>query len=136
MFIRKMIVKTMCTRVCMCFIIFRVRRSRCEMYIGHGRLCVCLSMSLAAFPQYCTDPDVTWRNGSGYLLVVQYWTESTDLQSVHGVCCYDNTHVCNRLYNIIHCKCVWRGTRNVSECLIVLALWLVFKSTAVVTDMI
>jgi len=28
------------------------------MYIGHGRLCVCLS--LAAFTHYCTDPGVTW----------------------------------------------------------------------------
>jgi len=35
-----------------------VRRSRGEMYSGHGRLCVCLS--LAVFPHYCTDPDVTW----------------------------------------------------------------------------
>ena len=30
------------------------------MYIGHGRLCVCLSF--AAFPHYCTDPDVSWGN--------------------------------------------------------------------------
>jgi len=32
------------------------------MYIGHGRLFVCLSvcvsLSLAAFQHYCTDPDV------------------------------------------------------------------------------
>jgi len=33
------------------------------MYIGHGCLCVCLS--LAAFPHYCMDPDVTWRNVGG-----------------------------------------------------------------------
>ena len=35
------------------------------MYIGHGRLCVCLSvcLSLPAFPDYCTDPDVIWENG-------------------------------------------------------------------------
>jgi len=26
-------------------------------------LCVCLS--LAACPHYCTDPDVTWKNGVG-----------------------------------------------------------------------
>jgi len=39
-------------------ITFRVMRSRGKMYSGHGRLCVCLS--LAAFPHYCTDPDVTW----------------------------------------------------------------------------
>jgi len=30
------------------------------MYIGHACLCVCLS--LAAFPHYCTDLDVTWGN--------------------------------------------------------------------------
>jgi len=30
------------------------------MYSGHGRLCACLS--LAAFPHYCTDPNVTWGN--------------------------------------------------------------------------
>jgi len=39
-------------------ITFRVSRSRGEMYIGHGRLCVCLS--LAAFPHYYMDPDVSW----------------------------------------------------------------------------
>jgi len=33
------------------------------MYIVLARLSVCLS--LAAFPQYCTDPDVTWGNGRG-----------------------------------------------------------------------
>jgi len=63
----------------------RVSRRRCEMYIGHARLCVCLS--LASLPHYCTNPDVTWRSGSGYPLVVHYWT---DLQSVHGSRCYDN----------------------------------------------
>jgi len=36
---------------------FRVSRRQREMYIGHARLCVCLS--LAARPHYCTDPDVT-----------------------------------------------------------------------------
>jgi len=61
-------------------ITFRVRRSRCEMYIGHDRLRVCLS--LAAFPLYCTDPDVAWAMVGGAL-----WA---DLQSVHGFRCYDN----------------------------------------------
>jgi len=64
---------------------FRVRHSRGEMYIGYGRLCVCLSR--AAFPHYCTDPDVTWENGRGCSLVVHYWA---DLQSMHKFCCYDN----------------------------------------------
>jgi len=30
-------------------------------------VCVFGWLSLAAFPHYCTDPDVTWRNGSGAL---------------------------------------------------------------------
>jgi len=54
------------------------------MYISHDRLCVCLS--LAAFPHYWTDPDVSWGM-VGCPLVVHYWA---DLQSVHGFCCYDN----------------------------------------------
>jgi len=64
-----------------------VSRRRREMCIGHARLCVCLS--LAACPQYCTDPDVTWGNGrvKGCPLVVPYLA---DLQSVHGFRCYDN----------------------------------------------
>ena len=85
---------------------FRVRCSRGEMYTGpgvsdHGHLCVCLSvclsiclsvclcvcLSFAACPHYCTDPDVTWGNGRGCPLVVHYWA---DLQSVHGLRCYDN----------------------------------------------
>jgi len=45
------------------FVPLRVRRSRGAMYSGHGRLCVCLCVSLAVFPHYCTDPDVTWWNG-------------------------------------------------------------------------
>jgi len=34
--------------------------NRGEMYIGHARLCVCLS--LAAFSDYCRDPAVSWGN--------------------------------------------------------------------------
>jgi len=47
-------------------ITFRASRRRREMYCGHARLCVflsvCLSvcLSAAACPHYCTDPDVTW----------------------------------------------------------------------------
>jgi len=69
---------------------FGVRRSRGERYIGHGRLCVCLCLyaclTLAAFPHYCTDPDVT-LGMVGAPLVEHYWA---DLQSVHGFRCYDN----------------------------------------------
>jgi len=42
----------------LCFFTFRIRRSWGEMYSGHCRLCVCLS--IAAFPHYCMDPDVSW----------------------------------------------------------------------------
>jgi len=56
------------------------------------RVCVsvCLSVCLSATAclHYCTDPDVTWGNGRGCLLVVHYWA---DLQSVHGLRCYGNT---------------------------------------------
>ena len=54
----------------MIVVTFRMRRSRDEMYIGHGHLCVCVS--LAAFPHYCTDPNVSWGNGRGCPLVVHY----------------------------------------------------------------
>jgi len=67
-------------------ITFRVSRRPREMYCVHARLCVCLS--LAACPHYCTDPDVTWRSGRGCPLVVHYWA---NLQSVHGLRCYGNT---------------------------------------------
>jgi len=67
------------------FITFRMRHSQGEMYTGHSHLCVCLS--LAAFPHYCMDLDVSWGNGRGCALVVHYWA---DLQSLHGFRCYDN----------------------------------------------
>jgi len=66
-------------------ITFRVRHSWGKMCIGHGRLYVCLS--LATFPHYCVDPDVSWGNGRGCPLVVHYWV---DLQSVHRFRCYDD----------------------------------------------
>ena len=46
---------------------------------------VCLS--LAVFPRYCMDPDVTLENGRGCPLIVYYLA---DLQSVHGFRCYGN----------------------------------------------
>ena len=72
-------------RSCRPIITFRVNRRRREMYIGHACLCGCLS--LAAFPHYCTDPDVTWRNGRGCPVFVHYWA---DLQSMHWLPWYDN----------------------------------------------
>jgi len=72
-------------------------------------LCVCLSA--AACPHYCTDPDVTWGTGRECPVVVHYWA---DLQSVHGLRCYGNI----------------RRTRNVCEYMLVLALCLVQQVTA------
>jgi len=53
-------------------------------------VCVFVCLFLAAFPHYCTDPDVTWGNGSGCPLALRYWA---DLQLVHGFRCYDNIHI-------------------------------------------
>ena len=50
-------------------------------------VCVSVCLSLAAFPHYCTDLDVTWGSGRGCPVVVHYWA---DLQSVHGVRGCDN----------------------------------------------
>ena len=89
---------------------FRVSHRRREMYCGHPRLRVCVSvcMSVAARPHYCTDPDVTWGSGRGCPLVVHYWA---DLQSGYGLRCYGNI----------------TRTRNVSEYMLVLAICLVLK---------
>jgi len=43
------------------------------MYSGHG--CLCVRLSLAAFPHYCTDLDVSWESGRGCPLVVHYWVD-------------------------------------------------------------
>jgi len=51
------------------------------------RASVCVCLSAAVRPHYCTDPDVTWGRGRGCPLVVHYWA---DLQSGHGLCCYGN----------------------------------------------
>ena len=51
------------------------------------RVCVCVCLSAAVHPHYCTDPDVTWGHGRGCPLVVHYWA---DLQSEHGLRCYGN----------------------------------------------
>jgi len=56
-------------------------------------------LSVAACPHYCTDPDVTWRNGRGALSCAllggfaigagfRYYDHIA--KSVHGFCCNDN----------------------------------------------
>ena len=70
-------------------ITFCVTRRRRKMYCGHPRLrvCLCVCLSAAACPHYCTDPDVTWSSGRRCPLVVHCWA---DLQSVYGLRCYGN----------------------------------------------
>ena len=97
------------------FITLRVRHSRRKTHIDHGCLCVCLS--LAAFPHHCIDPDVTWGNGRrGCPLVVHYWA---DLQSLHRFRCYDNiapNAKCQRVLALAPCMvitfCVSRRRRK------------------------
>jgi len=63
---------------------------------------LCLSLSLAACPHYCTDPDVTFGNGSGCPVVVHCWA---DLKSVHDFHCYDNIA---RTRNVTKCIDLWK----------------------------
>jgi len=58
-----------------------------NVYWSRESVCRSVCLSLATFPHYCTDPNVTWGTVVGAPLVVQYWA---DLQSVHGFRCYDN----------------------------------------------
>jgi len=44
--------------------------------------CVCVCLSLAAFSQYCMDPDVSWGSGKQCPIVLYCWA---NLQSVHGL---------------------------------------------------
>jgi len=64
---------------------FRVRRSRSEMYSGHGCLCaLCLCVCLSVprhIPTLLHKPRCKLGNGREYPAVVHYWA---DLQSVHG----------------------------------------------------
>ena len=65
------------------------------MYIGHDRLCVCLSVP-------CMHPDVTLRNGRECPLVVHHWV---NLQLVHRFHYYDNICLCIQHYRpTLQCK--------------------------------
>jgi len=74
----------------------RVSRRRREMRSGHGRLRVCLS--LAAFPHYCTDPDVTWDldvcEGCPKLCTIRHRSST----HVNAAYCYRPSSVNTRLY--------------------------------------
>jgi len=73
---------------------------------------VCVSVCLSVRDRMLTllhEPDVTWGSGRGCPLVVHCWA---DLQSVHGLRCYGNI----------------TRTRNISECMLVFALCLVYDS--------
>jgi len=69
------------------------------------RVCVSVCLSLAAFPHYCTDPDVTWGNGRECPLVVHYG------------------QTCNRCTGFVAMTTSLRA-RNISECLFLLYAWL------------
>jgi len=91
-------------------ITFCVSRKRREMYYGHVRLSVCLSVCLSlsvhsGMPALLHGPGCNLGSGKECPLVVHYWV---DLQSVHGLRCYGNI----------------TRTRNVSEYMLVLALCL------------
>jgi len=95
---------------------FRVSRRRREMYCGHPRLCVSVSVCPvcvsdgAAYLHYCTHQDVTCESDKGCPLVVHYWA---DLQSGHGLgCCGSITRM-----------------QNVGEYILVLAVCLTDRQT-------
>jgi len=68
---------------------FRVCRRRRKMYIGHSRLCVCLTVCASphSHTTVLSRPGCNLWEWQGWPLVVHYWA---DLQSVHGFRCYDN----------------------------------------------
>jgi len=92
------------------FITFRVRRSRGEMYIGHARLCVCMSVC----PTLLHGPRCNLGNGTGCPLGVHYWA---DLQSVLGFRCYDNiapNAKCQRVLVLALCLVTLYCTQSVN----------------------
>jgi len=70
--------------ICVPYLYF-VWDSRCDIYLGDCRLCV--SLSLTAFPHYCTDQDLSWGNCRRCPVVVHCWAR---LQSLRGFRCYVN----------------------------------------------
>jgi len=67
-----------------------VSRGPREMYCGHARLCVCVSVCLSVrgrTPTLLHGPGCNLGRGRGCPLVVHFWA---DLQSVHGLRWYGN----------------------------------------------
>jgi len=62
-----------------------------DQVINEFVVCVSVCLSLAAFPHYCTDPDVIWGMVGVPSTVVHFLA---DLQSLHGFRCYDNIDAC------------------------------------------
>jgi len=62
-------------------------RDNAKCILSHVSVCLSVPRRIPTLLHGHGDPDVTWRNGRGCPLLVYYWT---DLQSVHGFCCYDN----------------------------------------------
>jgi len=112
------------------------------MYSGHGRLCVCarvsVCLSLTAFPHYCTDPDVTWGNGSGVpsscalfgrigAQVLLLWQHSAECEMSASACTrcmpgYYFAHTCTKsqLVKTQLCNCAakhnWTAARPQKFC--------------------
>jgi len=95
------------------------------MYIGHSRLCVCVSVCLSVPRRISTllhGPGCNLGHGRGCPLVVHYWA---DLQSVHGFRCYDNIH--ENTYVSLYPYALQMRVAPIAKCqrVLVLALWLV-----------
>jgi len=82
-----------------CLLHFAWGHRWCEMYIGHACLCVCLSV--AAFPHYCTDLDVTWGNDRGTrgCAVLARFAIGAQVSLL-----WQHTHM--QAYSLTYCKCV------------------------------
>jgi len=98
------------------------RRSRGEMYSGHGRLCVCLRAYTSPHSHTTTRTRINLGHHTGCPPVVHHWA---DLQSMHGFRCYGNIHVCN-LSILTSQICIDAKAKHLR--LLVVAQWLVMTA--------
>jgi len=85
-------------------ITFRMSHRRCKMYSGHGRLCVCLSVSYR-IPMLLHEPGCNL--GQWAPLVVHCLA---NLHSVHKFRCYDNiasNAKCQRMLVLARAWLIW-----------------------------